>query len=135
MTAEASDQDTYLTQEDLVTILDTDIKTIRTDIQKAQKRMNILVPTRGNKLDIGPSITHREKAGEKFICGMNPVEIARDMQHFFKAIERYTHAISRSAYCQRQVKNTLKTAMIVGISVPFPQCLAHPLEWGQRDLD
>ena len=29
-------------QEDLATILDTDIKTIRTDIQKAQMRMNIL---------------------------------------------------------------------------------------------
>lgn len=117
MTAEASDQDTYLTQEDLATILDSDIKTVRTDIKKAQKRMNILVPTRGNKLDIGPGITHREKAVEKFICGMNPVEIARDMQHSLKAIERYTHTFSRSVYCQRQVKNTLKTAMIVGISV------------------
>jgi len=119
MTSEAVDQGSYLTQEDLAEILGSDIKTIRGDIKEAQKRLSILVPTRGNKLDIGPGITHREMAVEKFIRGMNPVEIARNMQHSLKAVERYTHTFARSIYCQKEVQNTLKTAMIVGISVPL----------------
>jgi len=119
MTAEAVDQGTLLTQEDLSSILGSDIKTIRTDIKKAQEELDILVPTRGNKLDIGPGITHREKAVEKFILGKNAVEIARDMKHSLRAVERYIHTFSRAVYCQRQVRNTLKTAMIVGISVPL----------------
>lgn len=119
MTAEAADQCTFLTQEDLSSILGSDIKTIRNDIKKAQQELDILVPTRGNKLDIGPGITHREKAVEKFILGKNPVEIARDMKHSLKAVERYVHTFSRAVYCQRQVRNTRKTAMIVGISVPL----------------
>ena len=119
MTSEAADQESYLTQEDLAEILGSDIKTIRKDIKEAQKRLGILVPTRGNKLDIGPGITHREMAVEKFIRGMNPVEIARNMQHSLKSVERYTHTFARSIYCQKEVKNTLRTAMIVGISVPL----------------
>jgi DNA-binding CsgD family transcriptional regulator len=119
MTSEAADQGAYLTQEDLSAILGSDIKTIRNDIKKAQKEFDILIPTRGNKLDIGPEITHRELAVEKFICGMNPVEIARNMQHSLRAIERYTHTFSRAIYCQNEVQNTMKTAMVVGISVPL----------------
>lgn len=119
MTSEAVDQGTFLTQEDLSEILGSDIKTIREDIKTAQKRLDILVPTRGNKLDIGPGITHREMAVEKFIRGLNPVEIARNMQHSLKAIERYTHTFARAIYCQKEVQNTFKTAMIVGISVPL----------------
>lgn len=117
MTAEAVDQGTYLTQEDLAEILGSDIKTIRKDIKEVQKEFDLLVPTRGNKMDIGPGITHREMAVEKFIRGMNPVEIAREMKHSLKAVERYTHTFSRAIYCHQDTQNTLKTAMIVGISV------------------
>lgn len=117
MTSEAADQNTYLTQEDLATILGVDIKTIRKDIKKCQDDNDILVPTRGNKMDIGPGVTHREKAVEKFICGINPVDIARDMQHSLRAIERYTHTFSRAIYCHKETQNTTKTAMVVGISI------------------
>lgn len=119
MTAEAADQGTFLTQEDLSSILGSDIKTVRKDIKKIQEESDLLVPTRGNKLDIGPGVTHREMAVEKFICGKNPVEIARDMKHSLKAVERYVHTFSRAIYCQREVRNTHKTAMIVGISIPL----------------
>ena len=119
MTAEAADQGTFLTQEDLSSILGSDIKTVRKDIKQIQEESGILVPTRGNKLDIGPGVTHREMAVEKFICGKNPVEIARDMKHSLKAVERYVHTFSRAIYCQRQVRHSQKTAMIVGISIPL----------------
>ena len=116
MTSEAYDQGTLLTIEDLATLLDCNEKTIRNDIKRLQERLEIVVPTRGNKCDIGPGITHRERVIEKFIMGSDPVEISRDMNHSLKAVERYIHTFCRVVYCQREVRNSLKTALIVGVS-------------------
>lgn len=117
MTQEALDQGTLLTQQDLAILLDSDERTIRSDIQKIQKRNDILIPTRGNKLDIGPGITHRDKALEKYIRGQDAVAIARDLNHSLKAVERYISSFCRILYSMTQLQNTLKTAMVVGVSV------------------
>lgn len=117
MTSEALEQRTLLTVEDLAMILDCDEKTIRMDIKKFQQKYNILVPTRGNKKDIGPGITHKEKSIELFIEGKDALAIARQMQHSLKAIERYISTFCRVVYCQQKIRNTLKTALVIGISV------------------
>ena len=39
------------------------------------------------------------------------------MQHSLKAIERYITSFCRIVHCQSEVKDTLKTALIVGCSV------------------
>jgi hypothetical protein len=117
ITNEALDQGTLLTQEDLATLLDSDVKTIRNDIKRYQTVHQILIPTRGTKKDIGPGVTHREKAVELFIKGNDALTIARDLKHSLKAIERYVQTFCRTIYCQREVKDTFKTALIVGISV------------------
>jgi len=118
MTQEAVDQGALLTQEDLAVILDSDVKTIRTDIKRYQQTHDVVVPTRGNKKDIGPGITHRDRAVELFIQGKDAVAIARDLNHSLKAVERYIQAFCRVVYCQGQLHNTLKTALVVGVSVP-----------------
>lgn len=117
MTNQALDQGTLLTVEDLATILDCDEKTIRMDIKKYQKEHKIIIPTRGNKKDIGPGITHREKVVELFIQGKDTLTIARQLKHSLRAVERYIQTFCRVIYCQTEVKNTLKTALIVGVSV------------------
>jgi len=117
MCLEARDQDALLTQEDLATLLDCDVKTIRKDIKTYQERTGLMVQTRGTVCDIGPGITHREKAVELFIQGREAVEIARNLNHSLKAVERYITTFCRTVYAQSQMKNTLKTAMVVGISV------------------
>jgi hypothetical protein len=114
---EAMDQGCLLTQEDLATLLDSDVKTIRTDIKRYQQKQGILIPTRGNKKDIGPGITHREKAVGLFLEGKDQVAIARDLKHSLKAVERYIQTFCRVVYCQQQLHNTLKTALVVGVSV------------------
>ena len=119
ITNEAFDQGTLLTQEDLATLLDCDVKTIRNDIHRYEKEQSIVIATRGNKKDIGPGMTHREKAVERFLSGNDPLTIARQMKHSLKAVERYIQTFCRVIYCQREIKNTLKTAMIVGVSVPL----------------
>ena len=117
MTSEALEQGALLTVEDLAILMDCDEKTIRNDIKYYQKRHNILIPTRGNKKDIGPGITHREKAIELYIKGDDALSISRQLEHSLKAIERYISTFCRVLYCQQMVRDTLKTALIVGISV------------------
>lgn len=119
MTTEALDQGALLTQEDLATLLDSDVKTIRTDIKRYQQKLSILIPTRGNKKDIGPGITHRERAVELFLEGKDQVAIARDLQHSLKAVERYIQTFCRVVFAQQQLRNSLKTALVVGVSVPL----------------
>ena len=117
MANQALDQGTLLTQEDFAQILDCDTRTIREDIKKFQKKHDILVPTRGNKKDIGPGITHREKVVELYIQGKDAVTIGRELKHSLKAVERYINTFCRVVYCYTQAQESLKTALIVGISV------------------
>jgi hypothetical protein len=117
MCQEAFEQNCLLTQEDLAYLLNCDVRTIRRDIKQYQQTHKVLIPTRGNKMDIGPGITHKDKAIELFIQGKDAVSIARDINHSLKAVERYIQTFCRVVYCQNQLQNSLKTAMVLGISV------------------
>ena len=125
MCEEAFEQGALLTQEDLATLLDCDVRTIRGDQKRFQDERGVLVATRGNKCDIGPGVTHREKALELFLEGLESLDIARRLKHSLKAVERYVDSYCRIVFCQRQLRDTLKTAMVVGVSVPLvDKCLA-----------
>jgi len=117
MCEEAFTQGALLTQEDLATLLDCDVRTIRNDQKNYQAKYGILLATRGNKCDIGPGITHREKTIRLFLDGQEVIAIARQLQHSLKAVERYINSYCRIVYCQRQLHDTLKTAMVVGVSI------------------
>ena len=133
MCLNAREQGALLTQEDLAMLLDCDVKTIRTDIKAYQNRTGLMVQTRGTVCDIGPGVTHREKAVELFIQGRESAEIARDLNHSLKAVERYITTFCRAIYTQSQMKNSLKTAMVVGISVSnVNKNLALRDEWQKR---
>lgn len=116
MATEARDQGALLTQEDLAELLDSDVRTIRRDIQNLGRR-GLLVPTRGRQKDIGPTISHRVKTIELFLDGKEPLEIARQIQHSISAVERYIDAFCRVVFCQRRFRSSLKTALVVGVSV------------------
>jgi len=115
MAFEAKDQGALLTQEDLGELLGTDSRTIRRDIKELRER-GIIVPTRGQQKDIGPGVSHREVAVRMFIEHKEPLEISRAIMHSIKSVERYIDAFCRVIYGQRQLKNTLKTALVVGVS-------------------
>jgi hypothetical protein len=116
MTREALDQGALLTAEGLGTILDCNEKTIRKDIKRFERKHDVTIPTRGNKCDIGPGVTHSEKTVEMFIKGKEPVDIARDLQHSLKAVERYINTFCRVVHCQSMARDSLQTALIVGVS-------------------
>jgi tRNA(Leu) C34 or U34 (ribose-2'-O)-methylase TrmL len=116
MSVEAKDQQALLTQEDLAEILGSDVRTIRRDIHELNQQQ-ICVPTRGQQKDIGPGVTHRVKAVLQFLQDKEPLEIARSIKHSLTAVERYIDTFCRVVYCQRKFRNTLKTAMVVGVSM------------------
>ena len=117
ITNEACDQGAYLTLEDLSTILGSDEKTIRSDIKNYRtEHPDLIVPTRGNKCDIGPGVTHREQTLRLFLSGKDAEAISRDLNHSLKAIERYITSFCRIVFCQRKVRNSLQTALITGRS-------------------
>lgn len=116
MSDEARQQGALLTQEDLAEILDTDVRTIRRDIQELREQ-GLLVPTRGQQKDIGPGVTPRVRTLQLFLEGKEPTEIARQLKHSLTAIERYIDTFCRVVYCQRKFRNNLQTALVVGISV------------------
>lgn len=105
-----------MTQEDLAEILDSDVRTIRRDIQQLRQR-GISVPTRGQQKDIGPGVTHKVQAITLFLAEKEPVEIARAIKHSLTAVERYIDTFCRVVYCQRRFRNNLQTALVVGVSV------------------
>lgn len=116
MTVEAQEQGALLTQEDLGMILDSDPKTIRGDIKKL-RREGLVAPTRGTVRDIGPGVSHKRRAVELWLAGKEPLEVARQLNHSLKAVERYIQAFCRVVYAQRSLRDSLKTALVVGISV------------------
>ncbi len=116
MAAEAKDQQALLTQEDLAEILDSDVRTIRRDIQ-ALRNEEIMVPTRGQIKDIGPGVTHRVRAVTLFLQEKEPLEIARSIKHSLTAVERYIDTFCRVVYCQKRFRDTLKTSLVTGVSV------------------
>ena len=116
MSCEAKDQQALLTQEDLAEILGSDVRTIRRDIHELNQQQ-ICVPTRGQQKDIGPGVTHRVKAVLLFLQDKEPLEIARSLKHSLTAVERYIDTFCRVVYCQRKFRDTLKTAMVIGVSM------------------
>ena len=116
MAVEAQEQGGLLTQEDLGLALDTDPRTIRADIEKLAA-LGVCVPTRGTVRDIGPGVTHKRRAVELWLSGKEALEVARQLTHSLKAVERYIQTFCRVVYAQRKMRNSLKTALVVGISV------------------
>jgi biotin operon repressor len=116
MAVEAQEQKALLTQEDLAEVLDTDVRTIRRDIQQLRQQ-GISVPTRGQQKDIGPGVTHKVQAITLFLQEKEPLEIARAIKHSLTAVERYIDTFCRVVYCQRRFRNNLQTALVVGVSV------------------
>jgi hypothetical protein len=117
MAVEAQEQGALLTQEDLALILDSDVRTIRADIRKLSREQQIAVPTRGTVRDIGPGVTHKVKAVQLWLSGKEALEVARQLNHSLKAVERYIQTFCRVVYAQRRMRDLLKTALVVGISV------------------
>ena len=96
LTNEAFEQGTLLTQADLSILLNESIKTIGRHIKQLLEE-DIIVPTRGNRMDIGPGTSHKAKIVELYLKGYEFTDIKRNTRHSSDSIARYLKEFSRVA--------------------------------------
>jgi hypothetical protein len=116
LTEEAREQGGLLSQEDLALLLFCDVRTVRRDIQFLRNHHGIFVATRGQIQDIGPGVTHKGVAIGHWLAGLEPVEVARRINHTLHAVERYIHTFCRVVFLRRKAFHELQIALTVGIS-------------------
>jgi len=112
---QAKEQGGLLTQEDLAQLLCCDVRTIRRDI-KALKALGVVIPTRGQQKDIGPTVTHKGQAVRHWLEGKEPQEVARALNHSLGAVERYLQHFSRVVFLAGLGFERLQIAFTIGIS-------------------
>ena len=113
---EAREQGGLLTQEDLAQLLACDVRTVRRDIAHLKAKSGVIVPTRGQQKDIGPTVTHKGQAIRHWLDGKEPQEVARAINHSLHAVERYIQHFARVVFLAGQGFEPLQIAFTVGIS-------------------
>jgi len=113
---EAREQGGLLSQEDLALLLHSDTRTIRRDIRELREQKGIFVATRGQIQDIGPGVSHKGVALGHYLAGLEPVEVARRINHTLHAVERYISHFCRCVFLRRKGFHELQIALTVGIS-------------------
>ena len=111
ITNEVFDQGGVLTQADLSLLLGESLRTISNRIAEL-KNEGIIVPTRGNKMDIGPGVSHKVKIVDMYLQGYDFTEIKRRTRHSSESISRYLNDFARVA-CLDEREHTLKEIRII----------------------
>ncbi|EHQ34539.1 protein of unknown function DUF1670 [Methanoplanus limicola DSM 2279] len=111
LTNEAYDQGGVLTQSDLSVMLGESLRTISTRVSELKKE-GIIVPTRGNKKDIGPGVSHKVKIVELYLKGYDFTEIKRRTRHSSEAISRYLNDFARVS-CLDDMKHSMEEIRII----------------------
>jgi len=101
LTNEALEQGTLLTQADLSILLNASIKTIGRHIKQLLEE-DIIVPTRGNRMDIGPGTSHKAKIVELYLKGYEFTDIKRNTRHSSESIARYLKEFARVAALHKE---------------------------------
>jgi hypothetical protein len=81
LTEEAREQGGLLSQEDLAQLLCCSVRTVRRDIRLLRERDGIIVATRGQQKDIGPTVSHKGVAIRHWLGGCEPLEVGRKIHH------------------------------------------------------
>ena len=116
LTEEAREQGGLLSQEDLAQLLCCSVRTVRRDIRELRERDGIVVATRGQQKDIGPTLSHKGVAIRHWLDGGEPLEVARKINHCLHAVERYLQHFSRVVFLLGKDFAPLQIALTVGLS-------------------
>jgi len=116
LTEEAREQGGLLSQEDLAQLLCCSVRTIRRDVRELRECHGIVVATRGQQKDIGPTVSHKGVAIGHWLGGCEPLEVARKINHSLHAVERYLQHFARVVFLAGKEFAPLQIALTVGIS-------------------
>ena len=111
LTNEAVEQGTLLTQADLSILLGGSIKTIGRGMKELLDE-GIVVPTRGNRMDIGPGTPHNVKVVELYLKGYEFTNIKRNTRYSSDSIVRYLKDFSKVTVLHNEGYNIGQIRMI-----------------------
>lgn len=86
---DACEQGAVLTHLDLSLLSGLSEKVIREALWAYEAETGKIVPTRGTVHDIGSAVTHKAEVVRRWLRHESPVQIARDLNHSQRAVDRY----------------------------------------------
>jgi NADH:ubiquinone oxidoreductase subunit E len=116
MLEEACEQGAYLTQEDMAGIMNISIRTIKRDVS-ALRKDSYYVPLRGQQKDIGPTLSHKSQAVERYIRKEPVSKIATCIKHSPEAVVRYIKSFARVIVARERGLNIEETSFMLGLSM------------------
>lgn len=85
----AFEQGGLLTLEEIGLIVNRSIMTVSKRIQEYQEEHQMILPIKGNQLDIGSGVTHKKIIIELYEKQIAPPDIAKRTHHSLEAVDRY----------------------------------------------
>ncbi len=115
MLEEACEQESYLTEEDLSGLMNVSVRTIKRDVSQLRKAKYYL-PLRGQQKDIGPGVSHKAQAVERYLRREPVSYIARCMKHSPAAVVRYIKSFARVLVAKSKGLEKEEMSFMLGLS-------------------
>lgn len=113
---EAKEQGVLLTAEDFAyQIFNCGMRTITRDLVYLRSQ-GITVPLRSQQKDIGPALTHRVQAVQRYIQRKSYTQIAREIAHSVAAVKNYINNFVRVMVLTQQKHSATEIAFVLQIS-------------------
>ncbi len=111
---EAVEQGAVASQEDLASVLQVSVRTIKRDCAAVAAK-GIYLPTRGNLKGIGRGQTHKSLIVGRWLRGETYDQIARATHHSVISVQRYVQTFSRVVQLQEQGLSSDEIALLLQI--------------------
>lgn len=103
-----------LTIEELALMVNRTPMSVSKRIKEYQEEHKVVLPIKGNKLDIGPGITHKRIILELYEKKVAPPDIARQVNHSQEAVDRYIKDYERIKFLVRRGMGIVEISHLTG---------------------
>ena len=110
----AYEQGGLLTIEELAQIVNRSVLSVSKRINEYQQEHQVILPIKGNKLDIGPGITHKQIILEQYEKKVASSDIARQVNHSQEAVDRYIKDYERVKFLARRGMDVIEISHLTG---------------------
>jgi hypothetical protein len=116
--SEAVEQGTAATQEDIASVLQVSVRTIKRDCAKLQQQ-GISLPTRGNLQGIGRGQTHKAQIVGRWLRGETYDQITLRTHHSVTCVQRYIQTFVRVVQFHRKAFSPGEISLALQVSEPL----------------
>lgn len=110
----AYEQGGLLTIEELALMVNRTPLSVSKRIREYQEEHQVILPIKGNKLDMGPGMTHKKIIIELYEKKVAPPDIARQVKHSQEAVDRYIKDYERVKFLVRRGLSITEISLLTG---------------------